>query len=421
MEPFFYADSEPPGSPDISPPGQVYTEASASLRNVFTSGKASVEGPLPDRWGVWVSGFLPLTDPASGKVVAVLGMDVDAADWTWDTAARSSLPIGAVIIGTIIIAALLLSSSRYAVTVSGPIFGGLLPLLSVLLFVCVSGIALMLWFFQDRRLQEVVHQTEKEVLKEFRNSVLVQSEGHDMTAQALVADPAVADLLRKRDGASLQKRYRELFGRLHKEYGISCFCLSDSAGTGFFMPENDRKAGVVFREPSVSAAQVVRGMRSGVALDEDGLMLGRSIKGEGALSATSLLMMDSISTRPEAVASMPEVFAAILVKPVRQSELFNALVDVLFSDGGGRDGNKPQKKLHPADTGKLTGAGGRQAVRNGTVRILLAEDSSVNQMVVVGMLGRLGYAVDVVSNGKEALDHLRKGSYNLVYHGCPDA
>ena len=78
---FFYVDSEPPGSEDYSPPGQVYSEASATLLNTFSSGMETTEGPATDRWGTWVSGFIPITDTTTGKVIAVLGADVDAMDW----------------------------------------------------------------------------------------------------------------------------------------------------------------------------------------------------------------------------------------------------------------------------------------------------------------------------------------------------
>jgi PAS domain S-box-containing protein len=77
----FLVDSEPADSPDYSPPGQVYPEASDTIRQVFATGEEEMEGPIADRWGTWVSGLVPLTDPGSGKVIGVFGMDIDAADW----------------------------------------------------------------------------------------------------------------------------------------------------------------------------------------------------------------------------------------------------------------------------------------------------------------------------------------------------
>jgi PAS domain S-box-containing protein len=78
----FLIDSEPPGSEDYSPPGQVYPEASAILVNAFTTGNETTEGPETDRWGTWVSGLVPITDTQTGEVIALLGTDIDARDWT---------------------------------------------------------------------------------------------------------------------------------------------------------------------------------------------------------------------------------------------------------------------------------------------------------------------------------------------------
>ncbi len=75
------ADSEPQESINYSPPGETYTEAPAVIRSVFTSGNIEENGPYTDRWGTWISGFVPITDPLSGRVIAVFGMDVNAADW----------------------------------------------------------------------------------------------------------------------------------------------------------------------------------------------------------------------------------------------------------------------------------------------------------------------------------------------------
>lgn len=75
-------DSEPDLSSDYSPPGQEYPEASPGLRKVFADRQTCAEGPSRDRWGSWVSAFtpLPLSLPRLGTVI--VGLDVDATDWT---------------------------------------------------------------------------------------------------------------------------------------------------------------------------------------------------------------------------------------------------------------------------------------------------------------------------------------------------
>ena len=74
-------DSEPPDSPDYSPPGDVYVEAGPDEEAFFSDGLARVFPPETDRWGTWVSAYAPVRDPDSGVVVALFGMDIEAADW----------------------------------------------------------------------------------------------------------------------------------------------------------------------------------------------------------------------------------------------------------------------------------------------------------------------------------------------------
>ncbi|MGD1048898.1 MAG: hypothetical protein ABR899_09150 [Candidatus Krumholzibacteriaceae bacterium] len=89
---FFYVDSEDPDSPDYSPPGQRYDEASKVDYQVFATGSGNVEGPYKDRWGTWISAMVPVLQPDDQKLLAVLGMDFNAESWKWDVSTRTALP-----------------------------------------------------------------------------------------------------------------------------------------------------------------------------------------------------------------------------------------------------------------------------------------------------------------------------------------
>ncbi len=90
----FFLDTESEDSENYSPPGQAYPEATKVLRRAFASGCPVVEGPVSDRWGVWVSALVPLRREDKGRVAAVLGMDMDARFWGWQLARRCALPVG---------------------------------------------------------------------------------------------------------------------------------------------------------------------------------------------------------------------------------------------------------------------------------------------------------------------------------------
>jgi CheY-like chemotaxis protein len=74
---------------------------------------------------------------------------------------------------------------------------------------------------------------------------------------------------------------------------------------------------------------------------------------------------------------------------------------------------EPIRPAAPDGAGKGATTPGDQQVR-----ILLVEDHPINQRVTVRMLARLGYAADVVSNGRQAVETLRCGEYTLVLMDC---
>ena len=49
------------------------------------------------------------------------------------------------------------------------------------------------------------------------------------------------------------------------------------------------------------------------------------------------------------------------------------------------------------------------------IRILLAEDYVVNQKIAVRMFNKLGYEIDIVENGKEAVERVQQSQYDLIF------
>ena len=116
--------------------------------------------------------------------------------------------------------------------------------------------------------------------------------------------------------------------------------------------------------------------------------------------ASTVIMMLTSGDRPGDIARCEELgIAAYLLKPVKQSELFDAIMLALgVADGRPRDCTRPPPRC--------------PAVR--PLRILLAEDSLVNQKLAVGLLDKQGHAVTVANNGREAVAALETQPFDLV-------
>ncbi len=100
---------------------------------------------------------------------------------------------------------------------------------------------------------------------------------------------------------------------------------------------------------------------------------------------------------------------ASLTKPVRPSELFKALEAVVeggFSVDGTTEAGVPEQAAETSPS--IT----NQAARR--LRVLLAEDHPVNQMVAARMIERLGHHVEVVSNGRAAVDAHATQPFDVV-------
>ncbi len=145
----------------------------------------------------------------------------------------------------------------------------------------------------------------------------------------------------------------------------------------------------------------------------DGLTLARAIKANSAIAKTRLIILTSLGQRPAAGELAAAGIDAYLVKPVKQSRLFDCLVNVIGkspSETGAGVAKATAEVL--ASPSKLAPRPGQRA------RILLAEDNSINQKVALGQLRKLGYTADAVANGLEALEALEHVCYDVVLMDC---
>jgi PAS domain S-box-containing protein len=134
----------------------------------------------------------------------------------------------------------------------------------------------------------------------------------------------------------------------------------------------------------------------------DGFEVAQELKETPELTNTTIMMLTSSGQRGEAARCREMGVAAYLTKPITQSSLFDAIVNVLKSPSAPTN---ITAKLVTRDTL-------RESKRS--LRILLAEDSQVNQILAVTLLQKQGHSVQVVENGKEAFVAADAGCFDVI-------
>jgi len=137
----------------------------------------------------------------------------------------------------------------------------------------------------------------------------------------------------------------------------------------------------------------------------DGEQLGLQIKGSEKLKDTHLVMLTSLDQSGDATRMIEIGFAEYLRKPVRKMRLLNCLIEI------------------------IAGTSQKLAVESSiysepivpslfSLKILLAEDSFVNQKVAINQLQSLGYQTDVAANGQEVLELYSQIDYDIILMDC---
>ncbi len=133
----------------------------------------------------------------------------------------------------------------------------------------------------------------------------------------------------------------------------------------------------------------------------DGFTVAAQIKSDPTLSGATILMLSSQDLAADSARARELGIALYLTKPIMQAELGEAIRTVLTSQAPERPA--PARAPHALEE-----------VTHRPLRILLAEDTAVNQTLAVRMLEKRGHAVRVVGDGQAALDALAQQAFDLV-------
>jgi two-component system, sensor histidine kinase and response regulator len=162
--------------------------------------------------------------------------------------------------------------------------------------------------------------------------------------------------------------------------------------------------------PSAALAELIKAARSGVpfqlvVLDldlprADGMELVRAIRGRPALRALHMVLLSSCP--PEPTASSDLGVSSVLRKPVRRSELYNAVVEALAHSPSERE--RLARVRPPVDAdGPL---------------VLIAEDNEINHAVATALLCKQGLRTVVAHNGREAVEMALANDFAAILMDC---
>jgi len=136
--------------------------------------------------------------------------------------------------------------------------------------------------------------------------------------------------------------------------------------------------------------------------DMDGFTFAKRVKADPRFKSSIIMMLTTGGQRGDASRCRDLRISAYLVKPIQQAELLEAILTVL-----GYKSDVPDQR--PALVTRHSLREDRQHLR-----ILLAEDNSVNQMVAVRLLEKMGHTVTVVANGRDAALMVEDQEFSLV-------
>jgi signal transduction histidine kinase/DNA-binding response OmpR family regulator len=136
----------------------------------------------------------------------------------------------------------------------------------------------------------------------------------------------------------------------------------------------------------------------------DGFTLIERIRQQPELTTATIMMLTSAGHRGDAARCRELGVAAYMVKPIRQTELREAIAQVLGARGHeGAVSLIARRSLHDEPNPSTS------------LRLLLAEDNAVNQRLMVKLLENRGHRVTVAGNGQEALKALEGEKFDLIF------
>ena len=137
-------------------------------------------------------------------------------------------------------------------------------------------------------------------------------------------------------------------------------------------------------------------------LETEGLSVLEQIQSLPEIDRPIVFLLRSLNQRRNLARVRNQGAATYLQKPIRPSELLDAIVDVL-NQAEGQTAPDATPSLKEPDT-----------IQTAPLKILVAEDNSLNQLLAKRTLEKAGHSVMIVNNGEEALAALERDTFDVV-------
>ncbi len=277
----FILDAQTDADEDSPPaePGQVYDDASDELFNIFNTKEAFVEGPLPDEWGVWVNAIVPLIDPQTGELIAVLGMDVNAKTWKWDVAVASALPIGLMLILLIVLVSGIMAIRPDETNVSvKPVQGRLMVPLTVVLLLLIGGFITIMLNHYQKELNQSSREKLEAVSYDLKEFLEAQSQTLSLLEDVLLREVNLIDALKAQDIERLLADYEPVFKQLRAKYGITHFYFQRPDRVNLLRVHNPDKSGDLINRFTTLEAERTKQTACGIELGPLGTFTLRVVR-----------------------------------------------------------------------------------------------------------------------------------------------
>ncbi|MGB7443407.1 MAG: response regulator, partial [Coleofasciculaceae cyanobacterium] len=143
----------------------------------------------------------------------------------------------------------------------------------------------------------------------------------------------------------------------------------------------------------------------------DGFALAGAIRQLPKVSQLPLVMLTNMGQIEIEWEAASLQVAAFLHKPIKQSQLYDVLIQILGSKSSTAESSFcPRNLPRPIAQPKID----RDMATRLPLRILVAEDNVVNQQLALRLLQRMGYRADVAGNGLEVIEALHRQTYDVV-------